>query len=398
MQLIRALMGRFFYLPPVITSRSPHIRDTSSVHYVWNSFVIATLPAWILGMWNIGYQTLFSYEYLVSSEITGWRAECLQSLGMAMSADSLLSCLALGFLYFFPIFIIALSTAAFWESVFARIRKRTPGEGCLYFGWMFALVLPATVPLYQVALGLSFGLLIGSLIYGGSGRYLVNPVLLGLAFLVFSYPALIFGEATWVPIPGFDQPTVLELVSDEGGITVIEQVGYVWQDLFWGRQPGPMGVTSVFAVCLGAIYLLFMGIISWRVVAGSLIGLVGAVFLFNAIPGIENPLFDIPVYWHLLLGGFLFGTVFFATDPVAGADTSLGRWMSGVLVGVITVVVRVINPSYYEGVMLAILFASLFSPLFDAISVSLNIRRREKKLKQQQAKNTYSSEKIEGSR
>jgi Na+-transporting NADH:ubiquinone oxidoreductase subunit B len=226
---------------------------------------------------------------------------------------------------------------------------------------------------------MSFGIVVGKLIYGGSGRYLVNPALLGLAFLVFSYPSLLFGEGAWVPVAGYDQPTVLELVMEEGGVKVIAAVDYSWGQLFIGDRPGATGVVSTLGAVLGAVFLIWTGVASWRVMAGALAGLIGTVLVFNAIDP-SNLLFAMPWFWQIILGGFMFGVVFLATDPVAGPMTDPGRWGFGLLVGGLTAVIRVANPSYYEGVMFAILLASMFSPLIDFVVVELNIHRRRRRL------------------
>ena len=183
--------------------------------------------------------------------------------------------------------------------------KSAVDEGLLAIAWFFALLMPATVPIYQVVLGMSFGIVVGKLIYGGSGRYLVNPALLGVAFLVFSYPALLYSEGAWVPVAGYDQPTVLELVTDEGGLKVIAAVDYSYWQLFLGDRPGAMGAVSPLGALLGALLLVWAGVASWRVMMGALLGLVGMALLANVVaPG--NDLFTIPWYWQFVLGGFCF--------------------------------------------------------------------------------------------
>ena len=268
---------------------------------------------------------------------------------------------------------------AFWEALFARVRNRVVDEGLLATAWLFALMLPATVPLSQVALGMSFGMVVGKLIYGGSGRYLVNPALLGVAFLLFAYPALIFSEGAFVPVAGYDQPTVLQLVTDEGGLRVIAAVDYDYWGLFMVDRPGAVGAVSTLGALLGALFLVWTGAASWRIMLGALLGLVLTTLLFNAI-GPDDPQLSIPWYWQLVLGGFAFGTVFIATDPVAGPMTDPGRWGFGLLVGILTMVIRIGNPSHYEGVLFAILLASMFSPLIDFAVTELNIRRRKLRL------------------
>jgi Na+-transporting NADH:ubiquinone oxidoreductase subunit B len=240
-------------------------------------------------------------------------------------------------------------------------------------------MMPASAPLYQVGLGMTFGIVVGKLIYGGSGRYLVNPALLGLAFLVFSYPSLLFGEGAWVPVAGYDQPSVLELVIEEGGVGVIAAVDYSFWQIFLGDRPGAPGVVSSLGALLGALFLIWTGMASWRVMLGALIGLLAASLLFNQFAG-GNVMFAVPWYWQMVLGGYLFGVVFLATDPVAGPMTDPGRWGFGLLVGALTVLIRVSNPSYYEGVMFAILLASMFSPLIDFVVTEMNIRRRRLRL------------------
>jgi Na+-transporting NADH:ubiquinone oxidoreductase subunit B len=228
---------------------------------------------------------------------------------------------------------------------------------------------------------MSFGIVFGKLIYGGSGRYLVNPAMFAIAFLVFSYPELMFGVGAWVPVAGYDQPTVLELITEEGGLKVIPAVDYSYWQLFLGDRPGAVGVVSVLGAVIGAIFLVWTGMASWRVMAGALLGLVGVSLLGNALSP-DHLILSIPWYWHAVLGGFAFGVVFIATDPVTGAMTDPGRWGFGLLVGGLTVVIRLGNISYYEAMIFAILLASLFSPLIDYIVVQLNIRRRRLRLQE----------------
>ena len=383
--LIRTMLsmtGRFFWSTPAVTRSGPHIRDGNSVQRLWNYFVIASLPAWLIGLWSLGRQTNYAIADFELESVPGWRAEFLEFAGFGFDAFSLVDCFMHGLLYFLPIFLVALLVGALWESVFSVIRRKPLDEGLLVVAWFFALLMPATVPLYQVALGMSFGIVVGKLIFGGSGRYLVNPALLGLAFLVFSYPALLFGEGAWAPVAAYDQPTVLELVMEEGGVKVITAVDYSWLQLFIGDRPGAFGVVSTLGALLGAIFLVFTGMASWRVMLGALIGLIGAVLILNFIAP-DNVLYAMPWHWQIILGGFVFGAVFLATDPVAGPMTDPGRWGFGLVVGVLTAVIRVANPSYYEGVMFAILLACMFSPLIDFVVTEMNIRRRRLRLQEQ---------------
>ncbi len=375
---LQTMMNRFFWSSSLVTRAGPHIRDANNVQRLWNYFVLASVPAWLIGTWALGHQTNLAIADFQLESVPGWRASLLTQAGIGFDASSVMGCFTHGLLYFLPIFMVALLVGAFWQALFANLRKKQPDEGLLVIAWFLALLMPATAPLYQVALGMTFGIVIGKLIYGGSGRYLVNPALLGMAFLVFSYP-LLFGQGAWVPLAGYDQPTVLELVTDEGGLKVVSAVGYSYWQLFIGDKPGAVGVVSSLGAIFGALFLIWSGMASWRIMLGALIGLVGAAMVFNVLaPG--NDLFALPWYWQLVMGGFLFGVVFLATDPVAGPMTDPGRWGFGLMVGVLTVLIRAANPSYYEGVMFAILLASMFSPLIDFVVTEMNIRRRKLRL------------------
>jgi Na+-transporting NADH:ubiquinone oxidoreductase subunit B len=374
------LLDRFLYSTPATTSGAPHVRDANNVQRVLNNFVIATLPCWLIGLWNLGQQTRFAMLQTGMEAAPGWRGWLLSALGVGYDPSSIGACLLHGLLYFLPIFIVALLTGAVWEALFAHRRRRPVDEGLLSIAWLFAMILPATAPLYQVALGMTFGIVVGKGIFGGTGRYLVNPAILALAFLVFSYSNLIFGEGAWIPVPGYDEPTTIVLAVEEGGVPGLMAVGYDWQQLFIGSQPGPLGVTSILGCLLGAIYLLMTGTASWRIMLGSFLGMIATVLALNQLGPADDPMYAVPWYWHMVMGGWAFGTVFLATDPVAAAMTNPGRWGFGLLVGSLTIIIRVTNPAYFEGVIFAILLASIFSPLFDFIVVERNIRRRRARL------------------
>lgn len=379
---IAILAERFLWSSRAVTRSAPHLRDANNVQRLWNSFVLASLPAWLIGVWSLGHQTNLAISDFRLEEVPGWRAWLLTQSGIGFDAFNVMACFAHGLLYFLPVFLAALLTGALWEVLFARLRRRPVDEGLLAIAWLLALLLPASVPMWQVVLGMSFGIVFGKLIYGGSGRYLVSPALLGLAFLVFSYPTLLFSEGAWVPLAGYDQPTVLELVNEEGGLSVVTAVDYDYWQMFLGDRPGAVGVVSTLGAILGAVFLILRGVASWRVMLGSLIGLIAVAWIANRmVPA--NELFAIPWYWQFVLGGFAFGTVFIATDPVAGPMTDAGRWGFGLLVGGLTMVIRLVNPSYYEGVMFAILLACMFSPLIDHVVIELNIRRRRLRLQEE---------------
>ena len=376
---LQAQLQNILQVPAPRTLKAPHVRGDGSVQAYWNAFVIASLPAWLAGLWSVGHQANLAIAQLQLRELPGWRAAILQHAGIGFEASNAWACFIHGFLWFLPVFVTALLAGVVCQTLFARFRQRPVDDGLLYIAWFFALLMPATVPLFQVVLGMSFGIIMGKLIFGGSGRYLFNPALLGAAFLVFSYPGLVFGEGAWVPVAGYDQPTVLQLVIDEGGFGVVAALDYRWLQLFLGNQPGAFGTTSVLAILLGGGWLILAGVASWRVILGSFAGFTGTVLLFNFF-GAEHPLFAIPWYWHAVLGGFAFATVFIATDPVAGALTHVGRWGYGILVGFLTVIIRLANPSYYEGVMFAVLLASTFAPLIDYAVVARHVRSRKRRI------------------
>ena len=373
------ILDRFFYSSGATTGSAPHVRDGNNVQRLLNTFVVATLPCWVIGLWNVGVQTNLELAELGVGGIVGWRGDVVELLGIGYDPGNPFGCFLIGLLYFIPIFLVSLAAALLWDIVFSTARDRPLDEGLIPTVWLFALIMPANAPLLRVAFGMTFGYVVGKAIFGGSGRYLVCPSLLGYAFLLFAYPDLLFGETAWVPVPGVERTPALELAA-AGGVEAVRQAGYSLWDLFLGARPGSIGATSVLGCLLGAVYLVFSGAASWRIMVGALFGMIGTVLLFNGIAGNGNVMFQIPWTWHLVIGGFAFGAVFFATDPVTAAMTNAGRWVYGVLVGLLTVVIRVTNPSYNEGVLFAVLLASLFSPVIDFVFVELNVRRRRRRL------------------
>ena len=374
------ILDRFFYSAGAATIAAPHVRDGNNVQRLLHTFIIATLPCWLIGLWNVGVQTNLELAELGLAGLSGWRGSIIGALGIGYDAGNPFACFFIGFLYFLPILLVTLAIAMFWDIVFSTVRRRPVDEGMLATVWLFALIMPANAPLLRVGLGITFGYVVGKLIYGGSGRYLVCPALLGYVFLLFAYPDLLFGESAWVPVPGVERTPALELAA-AGGVEAVLKAGYTPWELFLGARPGSIGATSVLGCLLGAVYLVFTGAASWRIMLGALLGMIATVALFNGIAG-DDVVFQIPWTWHLIIGGFAFGVVFFATDPVTAAMTDPGRWVYGALVGLLTVVIRVTNPSYNEGVLFAVLLASLFSPVIDFVFVELNIRRRRRRLAQ----------------
>lgn len=281
---------------------------------------------------------------------------------------------------FLPLYATTFIVGGFWEVLFATVRKHEINEGFFVTSVLFALTLPPDIPLWQVALGISFGVVVGKEVFGGTGKNFLNPALTGRAFLYFAYPAQISGDAVWVGADGYTGATALGIMAADGveGLAAAGQVvtDFSWMSAFLGDIPGSFGEVSTLAVALGGGVLLLMGIASWRVVLGVFLGMVITSLLLNLIGSDTNPMFNVPWYWHLVIGGFAFGMFFMATDPVSAAMTNNGRLWYGALIGFMTVLIRVVNPAFPEGIMLAILFANLFAPLFDYFVVQANIKRR----------------------
>jgi len=262
----------------------------------------------------------------------------------------------------------------FWEVLFAMKRGHEVNEGFFVTSILFALTLPAEIPLWMVALGISFGVVIGKEVFGGTGKNFLNPALTGRAFLFFAYPAFMSGDTVWTGVDGYTGATALSLAA-AGGMEAV-QAQLSWWDAFRGNMQGSIGEVSTLAIFMGAIILLVTRIASWRIMAGVMLGMVSLSCLFNAVGSDTNPMFAMPWHWHLVLGGFAFGMVFMATDPVSAAMTDTGKWIFGALIGVMVVLVRVVNPAFPEGMMLAILFANLFAPTIDYFVIQANIKRR----------------------
>ena len=279
-----------------------------------------------------------------------------------------------GAVYFIPIYMVTFIAGGFWEVLFASVRGHEINEGFFVTSILFALICPPDIPLWQVALGISFGVVIGKEVFGGTGKNFLNPALTGRAFLFFAYPAELSGDAVWTAVDGYTGATMLSVAATSGMEAV--QQNLTWFDAFIGNKQGSIGETSVLAILVGCAILLLTRIGAWRIMLGVFVGMVALSSLFNLIGSDSNPMFGVPWHWHLVIGSFAFGLVFMATDPVSASMTDTGKFWYGLLIGVMTVLIRVVNPAYPEGVMLAILFANLFSPLIDHFVVEANIKRR----------------------
>lgn len=369
------MVDTFIYTPSDVTRGTTHVRDGNDLKRTMTFVVIATAFCILMAWYNTGYQANLAMEKIGASEINNWRGLIMAIFGY--NPYNPISCLVHGMLYFFPIYITTLAVGGVWEVLFATVRKHEVNEGFLVSSMLYTLIMPPDMPLWQVALGISFGIVLGKEVFGGTGKNFLNPALTGRAFLFFAYPASISGDAVWVAVDGYSGATALSLAS-AGGLDAI-QTTYGWFQAFFGFIPGCMGETSTLACLLGAAFLLYTRVASYRVMGGVMIGMIGMSTLLNMIGSDTNPMFAIPWYWHLVLGGFAFGTVYMATDPVTAAVTDTGRWIYGALIGVMIIIIRVINPAFPEGVMLAILFSNMFAPLIDYFVVQANIRRRIKR-------------------
>lgn len=372
------MVDTFLYTPPDVTRTSPHVRDGLDLKRLMVYVVIATLPCVLMACWNTGFQANTAMGILGMEEATGWRGQMLNTFGIDYDPDSVWDNFWHGFWYFLPIYVVTLVVGGVWEVLFAAVRNHEINEGFFVTSMLFTLTLPPTVPLWQVALGISFGVVIGKEVFGGTGKNFLNPALTGRAFLFFAYPASMSGDAVWTAVDGFSGATPLGLAA-LGGLQAVTEAGFGWGQSFIGTLPGSLGETSTLAILLGAAFLIYTRVASWRIMAGCVVGLVATTLMFGLIGSSSNPMFGVPWYWHLVLGGFAFGTVFMATDPVSAAMTDAGRWIFGILIGFMTALIRVVNPAFPEGVMLAILFANLFAPLIDYFVVQANIRRRRKR-------------------
>lgn len=369
----------FLYRPGSVTRANAHVRDSIDLKRIMILVWLCTFPAMFFGMWNAGYQAnlVFAAQPELLSAQTDWRYALMASLG-GFNPSSLYDNLLLGALYFVPIYAVTFIVGGFWEILFASIRRHEVNEGFFVTSVLFALSLPPTIPLWQAALGISFGVVLGKEVFGGTGKNFINPALAGRAFLFFAYPASLSGDAVWNVVDGYAGATALSHAAS-GGVAALAESGLSWWDAFLGFMPGSVGETSTLAILIGGIALLIMRIAAWRIVAGVMLGMVAFSLLLNAIGSDSNPMFTLPWYWHLVLGGFALGMMFMATDPVSASMTNTGKWIFGALIGVMAVMIRVINPAFPEGMMLAILFANLFAPLIDHFVIRANIKRRAKR-------------------
>jgi Na+-transporting NADH:ubiquinone oxidoreductase subunit B len=372
------MVDTLFYSPPDVTRGTPHVRDAIDLKRVMIIVVFAATPAVLMGLWNTGYQANSALATLGLDGIDGWRGVALAVLGAGYDPASTYDNLVHGMLYFLPIYAVTMAAGGFWEVLFASVRNHEVNEGFFVTSLLYAAILPASIPLWQVAVGISFGVVIGKEVFGGTGKNFLNPALVGRAFLYFAYPVQISGDAVWVPVDGYTGATALAIGAIDGMPGILAS-GPTWLQAFLGQLQGSIAETSAAACLLGGAFLIYTGIASWRIIIGTFLGLIVPALLFSGIAS-DNPMMAMPWYWHIALGGFAFGAVFMATDPVSAPDTMLGHWIFGLLIGALTWVIRVINPAFPEGIMLAILFGNVFAPIIDHFVTQANIRRRRRRV------------------
>ncbi|GBD91509.1 Na(+)-translocating NADH-quinone reductase subunit B [bacterium BMS3Abin04] len=362
----------FLYTPASVTKYASHIRDAMDLKRMMLTVVIALIPAVFMALYNTGLQANANMAALGLADPGTWQGHLLISLGIPFNQHNILANIIHGLLYFLPVYLITVAVGGFWEVLFAIVRGHEVSEGFFVTSLLFPMILPPTIPLWQVAIGISFGVVIGKEVFGGVGYNILNPALTARAFLFFAYPAQISGDKVWLAIDGVSKATPLAQLADN-----TFHAGISWMNAFLGFMPGSMGETSTLAILIGAAILLYTGVGSWRIMLSVLVGMVAMALTFNLLGSSTNPMFQVTPLWHLVLGGFAFGAVFMATDPVSAAMTNIGKYYYGLLIGILVILVRVVNPAFPEGMMLAILFGNVFAPIIDKIVINANIKRRQ---------------------
>ncbi len=367
------MFDTFFYSPSSVTHSASHVRDGIDLKRIMITVWLCTFPAMFFGMYNVGAQAL---GYMAEKGITAqgdWRF-LITDLLISYNPASIWDCIIYGAAWFVPIYVVTFAVGIAWEILFAVKRGHEVNEGFFVTSVLFALTCPPTIPLWQVALGISFGVVLGKEVFGGTGKNFLNPALTGRAFLFFAYPASMSGDSVWTAVDGFSGATALS-VAAEGGMAAL-QGQLTWMDAFIGNMQGSIGETSALALAVGGLILMITGIASWRIVAGVFLGTAAMGILFNSVGSTTNPMFGVPFWWHYVLGGWALGTFFMATDPVSASMTDTGKWVFGGLIGVMVMLIRVVNPAFPEGMMLAILFANLLAPTIDYFVIQANVKRR----------------------
>lgn len=357
----------FLFTPGHPTVRGAHIRDGIDLKRTMSIVIVAMIPCLLFGMWNVGHQ-----HFLAMGEFIG-------------RGDGFWEKLLHGAIQVLPIVVVSYGVGLGIEFVFCTIKGHPIQEGFLVSGMLIPLIMPVNVPLWQVAIGTAFAVIIGKEVFGGTGMNILNPALTARAFLFFAYPTMMSGDKVWIDAVPREGQTLVDGFSGatslgQAATGNVDKIAGFW-DTFWGFEAGSIGETSAFACLLGAAILIISGIGSWRIMAATFLGGAFMAWVFNMVgPGLDNAYMQIPVFHQLMLGGFFFGLVFMATDPVTASQTNTGKWIFGFLVGLLSILIRVVNPAYPEGVMLAVLFMNVMAPLIDHYVVEANIKRRRKRL------------------
>ena len=364
----------FLYVPDTVTVKGSHVRDCVDLKRIMIIVVMALVPSMLFGIWNTGYQ----HDLAFGLDWGFWQMVWY------------------GILKVIPLYLVSYIVGLAIEFTSAQIRGHEVNEGYLVSGMLIPLIVPVDVPLWMLAIAVAFAVIIGKEVFGGTGMNIWNPALLCRAFLFFSYPSKMSGDTIWTGgltrymaegtafqsgnglVDAFSGATPMVYAGAEG-VQGLANAGTSFMDMFIGTIPGAVGETSVIAILLGAIILIWTGVASWKVMVSSVLGALAIGGLCNLIGG--TPYMELPAYYHLVMGGFAFGTVFMATDPVTSAQTETGKWIYGFLIGALTVTVRLFNPGYVEGMMLAILLMNTFAPLIDHYVIEGSIKRRAKKVK-----------------
>jgi Na+-transporting NADH:ubiquinone oxidoreductase subunit B len=391
------MFDTMLYHPSDVTKTNSHVRDGIDLKRVMITVWLAAMPALIFGMYNIGFQANNQIAQFGATPIEGWRMDLLLMLmGSAEAAfnpGSWVANFMHGAMYLVPIFIVVYISGFIWEGLFAWKRGHEVNEGFFVTGILSVLILPPTIPLWQVFLGVSFAVVVGKEIFGGTGKNFLNPAMTGRAFLYFAYPAYMSGDTVWMAVDGVSAATPLAMaaagnldysVGLQGVAGTMAGMDLTWMHTAFGgisgSIQGSIGETSLIWIAIGAIILLWTRIASWRIMLSMVLGMAATATMFNMIGSDTNPMFDMPWFWHLSIGGFAFATVFMATDPVSAALTNTGKLWFGFIIGLMTVLIRVVNPAFPEGVMLAVLFGNLVAPLIDYGVMKANISRRMRRL------------------
>lgn len=367
----------FLFTPGKTTKNAAHVRDALDLKRAMMVVVISLVGTIAMAFYNTGYQANLAISRGAPS-LDNWRTALMEWLAIGFDPASVFSCVVHGGLYYLPVLVVTFAAGGLWEVVFAVVRRHEVNEGFFVTGMLFPLIVPPTLPLWQVALGISFGVVVGKEIFGGTGYNILNPALVARAFVFFAYPAEMSGDNVWIAAvtgaDGVSGATALATAALQGQAAVSASLD--WWTAFVGFIPGSMGETSALWCLVGAVILIVTGIGSFRIMAAVTVGTMAAALLLNAVGSTTNPMFGVPFWWHFVLGGWAFGTVYMATDPVSAPGTNGGRIVYGLLIGSLCVLIRVVNPAYPEGMMLAILLMNVFAPLIDHFAIRANVRRR----------------------